>query len=679
MLIRELKIKNFGKFVDKEIALKEGINIVYGDNEAGKSTVHTFIQGMFFGITKTRGRVTKEDTYMRYIPWNNHSLYQGSMDIRLDQKVYRLYRNFHKDYKIFRITDLETGREIPGSEESGVFHIPNLNESNYKNTISISQKKAGTEKELVNEVQNYIANLSTSKDSEVNVGSALTFLQNKKKLIEGKKTKEKVDELKQYLKSCEDEIEAATNIRQRLFVLDNRIKVLDNMINEKLRLEEVISSVQLKIQDSNRLDYQRLEEDIKEYEEILVKIEELKRIDESKRIDELKKEEELKKIADLKKNQLLNANGNIKKMNLFFVLIPIILSIVVSILKSMNPPWIYLLGIWGIFGILVFYYHKIHSSSTKTEVIYEEDNYKVNYEVDATENHNRYRLLESLQIRREKILNYYRINEYEELVRLIEIEKYKKNESHKLKSDLQLLGSQLEDINNKAYQLSHLIVTESVRNAENKGETFGEEQPLIQKLHYANQCDRLESEKLKWDLERLEERQDKVYEDQRILERLNDQVQWEEQELKAISLASKTIEELSIQIHDSFGLSLSKAVSDVVSDITCGRYSEVKIDEKLNIKVLYQDEFVPFESLSVGTIEQIYLALRLEIANLFYGGEELPLILDDCFAYYDDKRLIETLETLYKKRSQVIIFTCHKRESKMLDELNIPYHLISMM
>ena len=52
MKIRKLGIKSFGKFKDKEIKFEDGLNVIYGNNEAGKSTAHKFIQGVFFGFFK---------------------------------------------------------------------------------------------------------------------------------------------------------------------------------------------------------------------------------------------------------------------------------------------------------------------------------------------------------------------------------------------------------------------------------------------------------------------------------------------------------------------------------------------------------------------------------------------------------------------------------------------------
>ena len=56
--------------------------------------------------------------------------------------------------------------------------------------------------------------------------------------------------------------------------------------------------------------------------------------------------------------------------------------------------------------------------------------------------------------------------------------------------------------------------------------------------------------------------------------------------------------------------------------------------------------------------------------------EELPVILDESFAFYDENRLKETLKWLAENRTQVLLFTCQKREEEALSEMGIPYRKI---
>ena len=77
MQIAELIIRNFGKFTNKTIRLSDGIQLIYGENESGKSTIHAFIRGMLFGIERKRGRAASNDTYTQYEPWENPGYYSG--------------------------------------------------------------------------------------------------------------------------------------------------------------------------------------------------------------------------------------------------------------------------------------------------------------------------------------------------------------------------------------------------------------------------------------------------------------------------------------------------------------------------------------------------------------------------------------------------------------------------
>ena len=77
------------------------------------------------------------------------------------------------------------------------------------------------------------------------------------------------------------------------------------------------------------------------------------------------------------------------------------------------------------------------------------------------------------------------------------------------------------------------------------------------------------------------------------------------------------------------------------------------------------------EQVSRGTVEQVYFALRMAAGNMLQE-EELPIILDDTFAFYDDERLRATLRWLAKSGRQVIIFTCQNREEQLLKNMGIP-------
>ena len=96
MKLKKLSLNNFGRFRGEVLKLEDGINVIYGENESGKSTVHTFIRSMLFGMKRGRGRAAGNDVYSRYEPWENASWYQGRMEFTSGGKEFRLTRSFAK-------------------------------------------------------------------------------------------------------------------------------------------------------------------------------------------------------------------------------------------------------------------------------------------------------------------------------------------------------------------------------------------------------------------------------------------------------------------------------------------------------------------------------------------------------------------------------------------------------
>ena len=94
MWIREVELKNFGKFHDKRILLSEGINIIYGENESGKYTIYSAIKSLLFGMTRGRGRAAKTDIFSQYEPWENANYYAGKIRFDCEGKTFSLERSF---------------------------------------------------------------------------------------------------------------------------------------------------------------------------------------------------------------------------------------------------------------------------------------------------------------------------------------------------------------------------------------------------------------------------------------------------------------------------------------------------------------------------------------------------------------------------------------------------------
>ncbi len=162
------------------------------------------------------------------------------------------------------------------------------------------------------------------------------------------------------------------------------------------------------------------------------------------------------------------------------------------------------------------------------------------------------------------------------------------------------------------------------------------------------------------------------------INKLKEQIAANNVENAAVDLAIRTIQDLSEEIYDSFGSVLNEQVSALVRRITNDKYTEVRIDDQLKVMVKSGNSYISMDYLSTGTIEQIYLALRLSIANVLIA-EDLPIIIDDIFVTYDYQRLYDTLSCLneYLNR-QIILFTTNPGLQDMAANIGIANHAITL-
>ena len=113
MKIEELYLAGFGRFTNKRIVLQEGLNLIFGENEAGKTTLQHFIVGMLYGFfVPTARRKTYTEDYARYEPWNSDATYGGTLICSKDEHRYRIQRVFQKERESVVIFDADTGEDI---------------------------------------------------------------------------------------------------------------------------------------------------------------------------------------------------------------------------------------------------------------------------------------------------------------------------------------------------------------------------------------------------------------------------------------------------------------------------------------------------------------------------------------------------------------------------------------
>ena len=307
MNIKELNLIGFGKFENKSLKLEDGINIIYGENESGKTTVHSFIDGMFYGFLRPYLKTTRyTDEQDKYYPWSSKR-YAGIIIFSYDGTLYRIEREFNKDSASTKVLLDNTGEDITNTIDTGErgrvlqpgFHFFGFNNVVYSNTVSIKQLCTKTDDKLSDELRDKLINVSTSLNEEISIDNALKELTNKLKNIGSLKAPTSI-----YCK-INDKLINLTNEKEEIIALKENY---DNLLDESEKINNKLQLLGKKL-DDERLLLRKVEYKEKKntYFEALKLYEELNRIE--MELEELKK---YKDYSEIDYNNCLTLESNVK-------------------------------------------------------------------------------------------------------------------------------------------------------------------------------------------------------------------------------------------------------------------------------------------------------------------------------------------------------------------------------
>ena len=611
MRLLELHIDGFGKFHDRTISFNDGINIIYGKNEAGKSTLHTFIRGMLFGIERGRGRAAKNDLYTKYEPWENSGTYEGWLRLEKDGTIYRIERRFRKENKSLKIINETKGLEEEATPAFVSSLLDGLTETMYNNTISIGQLKSATEDGMVTELKNYIANMNTTGNISLNITKATAFLRNQKRSLEAGLIPEASREFTSLLaeiRNVEAEIAGPEYENQLAAYQNMRTQVkglIDNTQTQKKDLDEKLANGKKVLSDNGFTDRASVDAMSSDAERLYSEY------------------------------NTLNGECNKKSRK--------VLSGLTAVLGVAGLGAAATLGYFN----LTAYLPVCGAAATAAVIFF---------------------IISLFILQKDK--EYHRLfdNTSSELGALLARHL---GDSAVSEDAMNAFRARMGEFSKLCY-----MVTQS----EAEIRKFLEDLSNLQ-TKQAGCSEMIEKQqRTQWELEKKLEHLSNCKNKAKALKRTlaeNDRIH---DEIVAIDLAQETMADLSSSIRDSFGLYLNKEASQYITGITGGIYDSMSIDENLNVFLNTKTKLVPLENVSSGTMDQVYLALRLAAAKLLQGsGSGFPLIFDDSFTHYDDERLKTALEWLASAYGgQIIIFTCHRREAQMLRARQVEFQLIEM-
>ena len=647
MKINKLKINNYGKLKDKEINFEPNLNIIYGKNEAGKSTLLNFIINSFYGISKNKKGKEISDTE-KYTPWVGEE-FSGKLEYQLDNnETFEIFRDFKKkNPKIFNQNKEDISKQFNIDKNKGnefFYEQTKIDEELFLSTIVVNQQEVKLGKQEQNIL---IQKLVGTGDDNVSYKRAIDRI-NRRQLDEigTSRSREKpINIIEKNIENLEAEKQELEKYKDFKYEIEENKNNYSEEINKLENKNSYLKEIKL-LNENEKIEKEKIKikEDIKK--ENIEKINLLKN-----KINEIKNNNKNILINKDKKSEKNNNKNKLnKKIILFFTLI-IILNIIQFILIE-NKLINYILFLTVPMDLIFSIFLKIKENKKikqqeKIEKNKTNEIEKINLEINNIEN--QIKLLEKNNLELENNINELKNNFYLK----INLEKEKINNKYKNKIEKNELIN-LNNIKNINYEI------QEIENEINNKKI---------KLHTLD----LDKKNIEPKLENLSKLEENIVDNK---ERMLTLRKLEKSIMLAKEILDDSYQEMKNTVTPKFTQNLSKNIFT----ITDGKYNNIQFgDQKGLIVELENGNYILASQLSIGTIDQLYLSLRLSMVEEL-SEEKMPIILDESFAYYDTERLENILKYINNKYidHQIIILTCTNREKEILEKLNIKFNLISL-
>ncbi|WP_426348929.1 AAA family ATPase [Alloiococcus sp. CFN-8] len=271
MIIKGLKIKAFGGLKDKELELKSGMNVIYGENERGKSTLQTFIKVMLYGFSSSRSKDIKNNDRLKYSPWNGERP-AGELHVSHEDREIIIQRTFGNTKKEDNIAVLDslTGKKLEEYRNySPGDYLLELSGEAFEKTLSIKQLNTYIASSKDDDLLQRIANLRSSGEESVSIHKALQELQYEKKLIRNNRKAGKLDAAENKLSKLYEEYHKTLRLSEEN--IESKDK-LNRLLDKREEIRKELADLELY---KKYLKKSKLHKEYKEIVEYLKKSESL--------------------------------------------------------------------------------------------------------------------------------------------------------------------------------------------------------------------------------------------------------------------------------------------------------------------------------------------------------------------------------------------------------------------
>lgn len=622
MIIKEVNIGKFGKLENQKYQFAPRINVIYGANESGKSTLMQFLKAMLFGLEKTRVRKTL-DTYNRYEPWDTPAYFYGSMIFETGQQQFLLERNFYYKEKRARLVNIRDGEELSVEYGDLDMLLGNVSAAAYENTCCIGQEQLLPGRELGVLLEDERSNLAQTGSGDFQLSKALQELEQRRKNAE--KTRKELEQ------------QRLSHIHQ----LEVNQQVLERDIAGLKAQQEKQSTQQGTVQEQVRALQQQMEPVQTAYQTVCRREQELKSAVAQEQLEWEQAEREQWKREQFRREQeeaealqqKSGKNAGFSPLLLIgvagLILAPVLRSAMDGFQKI--APALNIICIILILAGLVSAYRK--SREKKTADSGQKHGQSVN---DSVQNH------------REQD------SRANDRANLQSVER--KGRKAALDQQLQRVCQQKSVLEEQLQQLKDQKKALQLQAARQEG-SGDQVQSQIQEKE-------VELENL---TEQMAELQQETLEEQHARE-----------DRDALELAAETMSRLAARMSKTLEHTLDKEMSGILAQITGNVHEQLQVTDGQGIVLAEQMQKRTLEAYSQGTMQQAYFSYRMAAGHMLMKEEPLPFLLDETFANYDEERLRQTLRWLAKQENQIFLFTCRETEMRLLTEEDILFASIRL-
>ncbi len=671
MQILECWLKHYGKFSDMRISFHAGLNIIEGGNESGKSTILSFICAMLYGIQKTRSK--NLDEYQLRQPWDNPDYFAGVMKVHKGNSIYRIERSFLKKDESLRVVCETESRELENPEAFLTELTGGLSEGDFLNTFYIRQAQARTDSQLGEHLRDYLVRVEQAGSTQTDVTAAVDQLKKRHRELQAEK-KQKLDKISGLVA---DNLQEAEFVRAEIGRLQDRLRESqqDRPVTFERRLQTGFGQSAAPETDNRQEGHADGQPLAGQTAGIAP--------DTSWRQGSAATQSAGGE-ADTGRGQssaATQSSGGEADTGLERVppVLPVLLAaaavmaVLCSVFAQSGILRILLFALAGIFAVLGLLAalrirkEELQSERSRRRLRKAERSvkrYTVMNRLLGYRDHSVDPELEArmrrLDRRREDVMREEEKRSRQEMAadvaRIMADERQRRAE--------QPAGTEQQPTAGRRDALGQENTAQGQAAASGQHGAQGQETAALREAAAFGRNDALERE--------LTEKQQKLVQLDEAFGKLSgekDSLRKQDEDLDALSLAIERIQRLSGAIYRETGEEFSRRVSELLVQMTGGRYSSISLDDRMDVNINTPDRLLKISQVSFGTMNQIYFALRIAAGELLSGGKNLPLLLDEPFAMYDDERLKNALTFLAGSGRQTLLFTCQSREKLLAGKL----------